>query len=272
MSLIIERLKKKYFNIERDGFVYFVFNRGVVKEWFKAVECISFKELVLTSKNLGMKTLDDEKENIIVLLKSVFENLGYSVFVDNHGDKPVPINTSNVSVVEEVEDTSVTKMSSLKTLNRSILNERLSIRIVKNNYFISHLTNADLCMLSDFEELKHKLDIVNKSFVTLKRPLLIDGFNVYIRDTILLAPQKKKSLDDIGSLHGFAKVPLTKEQKENMDLLLSKDPVLFKKYALQDALITLVHACHMEDFNLGLGIIGVPITISNLSYAYVKKH
>ena len=40
-----------------------------------------------------------------------------------------------------------------------------------NNYFCAHLTNADLSILDDFNEFKGDLSIVNKSFVTLGKPL-----------------------------------------------------------------------------------------------------
>src|SRR2546430_3160160 len=223
-----------------------------------------------------MSVLDDEKYKIMILLNNISSGLDYNDF-DGDLDKPTPLNTSNISEVyddDEVKEVKGVKKylrSSNRTSNRSLLNEKVSFTIIKNNYFISHLTNADLSMLSDFNELKLKLDIVNNSFVTLKNSLLIDGFNVFIRDTILLAPGRKKGLDALGSLHGFEKVSLTKKQKENMDVLLLENPILFKKYALQDALITLVHACNMEDFYLELGLIGIPITLSNLSYAYLKK-
>ena len=56
-------------------------------------------------------------------------------------------------------------------------------------------------MMDDFDDIKHKLDIVNKQFVTLKTPLLMNGVNVIIRDTMLLAPGGKKSLASIGTMY-----------------------------------------------------------------------
>ena len=92
-------------------------------------------------------------------------------------------------------------------------------------------------MFNDFEELKKVLvNIVNNSFVTLGKPVLISNTNVFIRDSMLLAPQGHKSLESVGSLYGgdFKKVDiaknltedqkdeltkdLTKEQKENLNL------------------------------------------------------
>lgn len=54
-----------------------------------------------------------------------------------------------------------------------IFNNEVSIplTLVKNTYIIAHYNVADLSMLSDFEELKTKLSIVNNSFVSLGKPL-----------------------------------------------------------------------------------------------------
>lgn len=149
--------------------------------------------------------------------------------------------------------------------------DKVSVTKIRNNYFIAHLTNADLSMMNDFETFKEELDIVNKSFVTLGKPVVIQNTNVVIRDTMLLAPAGKKSLEAIGLLYAqdygqdYEKLKLTNEQKANMDLLLKKDKSLFDTYALKDAIIPLIHANYMEDFNFDkCKEIGVPITLSSL--------
>jgi hypothetical protein len=43
-------------------------------------------------------------------------------------------------------------------------------------------------MLSDFYDLKKDLNIVNKSYVTIGKPLKLNGVLVYVRDTMLLTP------------------------------------------------------------------------------------
>jgi hypothetical protein len=176
--------------------------------------------------------------------------------------------------------------------------DKLSVTKIRNNYFIAHLTNADLSMMSDFDTLKEELDIVNKCFVTLGKPIVIGNTNVIIRDTMLLAPQGCRSLEAIGGLYGedFKKVDiakdlseeqkeiftrdLTKEQKEklglnqyikeNMDLLLKTDKNLFDSYAIKDAIIPLIHASFMEDFNFKLNGLGIPLTLSSLATTYIK--
>ena len=42
---------------------------------------------------------------------------------------------------------------------------------------------------------------MNKSFFTISRPLWFDTANVYVRDTILLAPAGLSSLHAIGKLY-----------------------------------------------------------------------
>jgi hypothetical protein len=155
----------------------------------------------------------------------------------------------------------------------SFTDDKVSVTKIRNNYLIAHLTNADLSMLNDFESFKDQLDIVNRSFVTLGKPMKIGDFNVIIRDTMLLAPAGKKSLDSIGSLYGqdLNKIALSKEQKSNMDLLLKEDKALFSEYAIKDAIIPLIHSNYMEDFNFKLNEVGIPITLSSLSSKYVKS-
>jgi len=191
----------------------------------------------------------------------------------------------------------------LKKMTRSSLrgvgsDDKLSVTKIRNNYFIGHLTNADLSILNDMDTLKEELNIVNKCFVTLGKPIVIGNTNVFIRDTMLLAPQGCRSLEKIGSLYGedFKKVDiakdlkeeqkekltkdLTKEQlekidlnqyiKSNMDLLLKIDKELFDSYAVKDAIIPLIHASYMEDFNFKYQGLGIPLTLSSLGATYVK--
>jgi len=151
--------------------------------------------------------------------------------------------------------------------------------------------------MSDFDSLKEELTIVNKSFVTLGKPIVIGNTNVIIRDTMLLAPQGNRSLKSIGALYDFKKVDiakelseeqkekftknLTKEQKEKinldqyikqeyMDLLLKENKEKFEEYAIKDAIIPLIHASYMEDFNFKYHGLGIPLTLSSLGATYVK--
>ena len=150
---------------------------------------------------------------------------------------------------------------------------KISLNLIRNNYFCAHYNSADLSMFEDFEDLKLKLDIINKSFVTIGRPLRFGCSNIYIRDTMLLAPAGLSSLKSLGELYtkegDFNKIELSREELENMSTLLAKDKVKFEQYALRDAIITLKHALAMEEFNFSIKQLGVPLTLSSLGRNFV---
>jgi hypothetical protein len=79
--------------------------------------------------------------------------------------------------------------------------DRVNLSVVTNLYICSHYNCSDLPRLSDFEDFKRELSIVNKCFLTLARPLKIYNTAVYLRDTKLLAPSGKGRLDKIGELY-----------------------------------------------------------------------
>ena len=139
-------------------------------------------------------------------------------------------------------------------------------------YLLIHNSAADLSILSDFETIKDKLDLVNKCFVTLTDPLVIEDLPIKIRDTQLLAPGVSRSLSALSSLYsGIDKLKVSHSDITDMESFWNRDPESFRLYALQDALITLVHGCRMAQFNLELGGLGVPVTLSGLSGRYLKE-
>ena len=73
--------------------------------------------------------------------------------------------------------------------------------LVKNLYICAPYNCADFPLLSEFEEMKNHMSIINKSFVTLGKPLRVYNSFVYLRDTMLLAPAGKGSLDHLGVLY-----------------------------------------------------------------------
>jgi len=192
--------------------------------------------------------------------------------------KTVDSKPKDFEVLSPLESTGYPQKMEVKKLTRSYMSsfteDKVSVSKTRNNYLIAHLTNADLSMMKDFEEIKENLDIVNKCFVTLGKPVVLENTNIIIRDTMLLAPAGKRSLEAIGSLYGpmFNKISLSKDQIENMDLLLKNDKTLFDNYALKDAVIPLIHSNYMEDFSFNLKELGIPITLSSLGTKYVKDN
>lgn len=148
----------------------------------------------------------------------------------------------------------------------------VSVSIRKQMYLLIHNSAADLSILSDFTTFKDSLDLVNKCFVTLNTPLNICGLDIKIRDTQLLAPGGSKSLQAVSSLYkDIPKIKISKSDISDMEGFWERDPESFKDYAVQDALITLIHGCRMASFNLDLGGIGVPVTLSTLSGRFLKN-
>lgn len=155
----------------------------------------------------------------------------------------------------------------------SFSGDYISMSKVRNVYLATHLTNADLSLLSDFDKYVKFMSIVHKSFVTLEKPIKFKRCNLHIRDTMLLAPSGNKSLSSIGKLYGedFGKVKISNYEISHMDEFLRTDPVRFKEYALMDVMIVLIHICKMEDYYFGLNRIGVPMTLSSISKALISK-
>ena len=120
---------------------------------------------------------------------------------------------------------------------------------------------------------------MSKSFVTLGKPLKYEEsnskFNIYIRDSMLLAPQGKSSLKELGKLSeddgDFTKRVISNSDLANMKGFLFRDKKGFTDYAIQDAIITLKHAIAMEKFYMTVNKIGIPITLSGIGRNYVFK-
>jgi len=147
---------------------------------------------------------------------------------------------------DDIDQNELTVNKVLTNLSRNRItiskNHRLSITYIYNNILIGHNTSADLSLLNDFNLFKDELDIVNKGMITIGKGFKYAGYNVQVRDTMLLAPAGQKSLASIGKLYNFDKINLTEFEITHMDLLLKNDKDRFMLYALKDSQITLKHA------------------------------
>jgi hypothetical protein len=241
----------------------------------------AYGELIDLLKNISNKVVVNESNKVVVNESNESNDIVTDDIVSKSEGNEIKtkeqLTLNDYNVLKTIESTEPPKeMEILKKMTRSSMNsfteDKVSVTKIRTNYFLAHLTNADLSMLNDFEIIKEKMNIVNKSFVTLGKPIVIGGTNVVIRDTMLLAPAGKRSLASIGSLYGQEtnKISLTQEQIQNMDLLLKKDKELFDSYALKDAVIPLVHGNFMEDYVFRLNELGIPITLSSIGAKYVK--
>jgi hypothetical protein len=169
------------------------------------------------------------------------------------GTKESQVEPVEILIESEDELELIKYQSGNKRLSRTYMSSftdfRVSVSKINNNFLIGHLTPADLGIMNDFDKFKEELSIVKKSFVTLHKPIVHADTNVIIRDTMLLAPGPSKSLGAISNLYPNIKkkLKLSKFEIENMDLLLKNDKDKFVEYAVNDAVITLIHGVTMEE-------------------------
>ncbi|KAI1192278.1 hypothetical protein F5X97DRAFT_337677 [Nemania serpens] len=92
--------------------------------------------------------------------------------------------------------------------------------------------------------------------------------SISINRILYLSPQGCRSLAAVGNIYGgeYKKIDIGKYRQGLMRTLLKEDKDLFEKYALNDSIITLKHASQMEEFNLTVNKIGVPLTLSGIGY------
>ena len=147
-----------------------------------------------------------------------------------------------------------------------VLNETSRINLY------SHYNAADLSMLEDWAEIsKRNIDILKKSYTSLRVPMKVSGENVYIKDTLLLSSAAASSLSAVGAAHKLYKKALSKKEQENMNVLFKENPEKFKDYAMTDSLITLIHALFMNDFVFNLGYISFPSTLGSIATKYLQN-
>lgn len=139
-------------------------------------------------------------------------------------------------------------------------------------YILSHYNAADLSLISDWDTIKKKnIDIIKGSFMSICKPIKTLGCNIYVRDTICLSSAAARTLEAIGAAHKIPKIEISQSYKENMANLLKDDPFLFKKYAMTDSIITLIHGLFINDFQFRLGNLALPPTLGSISSTFVKK-
>jgi hypothetical protein len=139
-------------------------------------------------------------------------------------------------------------------------------------YLISHYNAADLGMIADWAEVSFRnIDVLKKSFTSLNAPIISLGLEVHIRDSILLSSAAASSLDAVGKAYGLSKVVIPKKYYSMMDILLKDNYNLFEAYAMQDSLISLVHALFMNLFVFKLSDLKIPNTLGSISSKYLKQ-
>ena len=295
MLILTECLKQikglKYYDIEEE-YTLFSFPKSEIQPYIYLGKQCSFKTLLDLASPCGNRQVDAMSKNIVELLVNISQQKlsaingkdqllamiheiykDYTEFesMENMGGKILPLVSQSRK--------SKSKSEVEKRLTREFLPDfydeghKICITSTKRYYLLAHLSQADLSMLSDFEDIKEGLNIVNGSFVTIRDPLSINGRSIHIRDTMLLAPGGSRSLASIGRLYGegFEKIKISKQELEDMESFLANDPDKFVEYAVRDALISLVHGMWMEEFNFKSGGVGIPVSLSSIGRKFVKS-
>ena len=147
------------------------------------------------------------------------------------------------------------------------------VKVKNETYLISHFNIADLSMIEDWDEVKKRnIDIIGKSYVSIKGSIKTKGYNVYIRDSMLLTSAAAQTLDKLGKMHNLVKGKLDEKEYIDMELFLKKDPVRFREYALNDSDIVLAHSVFVLNFAFKLGSSKIPCSLGSLSRLSLKKH
>ena len=248
---------------ENDESTTFSFPRSPIQPYILLKGETSLVEITQIAHNLSKTHLDKQCADFESLFLDIFarkfsilegkdkllETI-HTSFNTNHYYKDELLESDKIlDYIVHTEDGEFAVVKNEKRLTRvfydNVVNgSKVCINTSHNYYLTAHLTQADLCMLSDFEQIKEGLNIVNGSFVTLNKPLKIGDRVIHVRDTMLLAPVGSKKLEQIGNLYGdsYQKINISADDLFNMGEFLSRDRDKFIEYALRDALITLVHA------------------------------
>ena len=295
MKALISELKQTDVSyLTGDTDITFLFNHTPVKQYFTKTSEYSLKRLVQDVNNLVKPDLTKSLDELFTLLTQLYsnhhekydfekiQNNSFPVALDNSGnlDRLPDILTLDRSTLEDLTPEELSRLpneffgekNKRRTWMSRFSSSKVSVSLNTPLNLLIHHSSADLSILSDFEEFKNDLTLVNSTFVTLGKPLKYEGSEVIIRDTQLLVPGGKKSLDALSDLYpDIKKIKISPEDITNMDKFYERDPEGFKAYAIRDALITLVHGCFMSKFNQELGGKGVPVTLSSLSQKFLKK-
>lgn len=228
--------KKVLEDKERDD-ITFQFPHTDIKQLFNKVNSgkYTLKELVTTSKSLVKSDLDQSLADLYKTLKEIHEAPEKLPGFEEHKSSEVvnaekeltdlpretfeTTDTGSDSISDPSRVLEEEKPENRRTWMSSFTSQKVSVSVKKQMYLLIHNAAADLSILSDFDEFKDGLDLVNKCFVTLGDPLNVCGIDVKIRDTTLLAPGGGKSLRAISTLYpGVPKLSVSKKDIENMDL------------------------------------------------------
>jgi hypothetical protein len=252
----------KFIEIKKEFTMLDLFNTIIELEALDSVKAVSFENI--------FKLLDFKADGDLSSLISDFKYL--ELKTDTVFDSVYDSDTNSTFSKDKIQGNTTQK----ERIRKGLKFNRFSVYTNNIIYLTAHYNAADLSMLSDFENYKQYLNVVNKSFVVINRPIPFKHedktWNMKISDTMLLSPPGCSKLKQLGEIYNFNKLDLTEEEITNMDQLLINDRIKFKDYAVKDSIITLLHYNAMIDYNFGLDSTTPPSTLSQISGRAVDKY
>ena len=183
ISILIEGLKRlNYPYMEKDENFVFSFPRTAIQPFIYYDEGLgcSLEDIVNQSNLIGEPYLKEDYEKIIDLIKNISKEVNSDILCwkeskDENGREVLSvIESKSLPSEKEIEQLKISKMS--RTLLRGLTEgDKVSVTKIRNNYIIAHYSPADLSMLNDFDVFVEDLSIVNDTYVTLGRPIVIGG-------------------------------------------------------------------------------------------------
>ena len=259
ISITKDKKRKK----EKNKMLFLTSKLPVVNKMLK------MKGLGLSFESLIAEAIDES--GIINNLNKEINNLKKEIRIElsddlsEYLDKPI--------VTEEVLESNIINRELKEYSKEKVSLEGMRFTVSNKVYLISHFNVADLSMIKDWNEVKlGNIDIMGKSYVSLRKPIILKGYNIIIRDTMLLASAAASTLKALGVMHGITKPDLDQWCYEDMGLFLEKEPEKFKEYAISDSLIALYHGIFVSNFAFDLGRIEIPSTLGSLARQCLQKY
>ena len=159
------------------------------------------------------------------------------------------------------------------------------IKIPRDIYLVAHFTRSDIPGFIDFKDDKlgrDKLNLSNvrNSFVSVRKDVDVQlgkdkdiDVSIKLRDTLHLAPEKAKSLRDLGEILGKSKLDISINDLENMKGLMDRDWEFFKEYGVRDSEICTEYSVQLIQLYFGLtGRFLLPLTLTSIGVDLLVQH
>ena len=185
---------------------------------------------------------------------------------------------SGIAIPDKGERISMGQLIILALASRPVTDP--AFPLPRNVYLVGHYTKADIPAFSDFKDLKSVVSAVRGSFVSVDTDFRLSldfpkpdsvELSVKVRDTYLLSPAGSQSLASLGDMLKIPKVRLHDDSdkesqlKSRMDQLRARDWDLYRRYAIQDAVICAEYAQRIIDLCCAhLGKEKLPVTLTSI--------